>query len=127
MPAIKRRRIAFTIALLALVAVGGSSTDQGWSDTLGMFKPPRLWVGDGDVLLWVDTGSDRQYALDALALRYVGDYTRDSQVVEDIRGGYWCGTPVIEQWGKIPARDMTETALRQRARALVERRVGKGV
>ena len=125
--AIQRRRIAVTTVVLALVAVGGSSTDQDWSDGLGAFKPPRLWVGDGDVLLWVDTASNRQYALDALALRYVGDYTRDSRIVEGIRGGYWCGTPVIEQWGKIPARDMTETALRQRARALVERRVGKGV
>ena len=76
MLAIQRRRIAVTIALLALVAVGGSSHGRtGRSDRLGMFKPPRLWVGDGDVLLWVDTGSDRQYALDALALRYVGDYT----------------------------------------------------
>ena len=127
MLAIQRRRIAVTIALLALVAVGGSSQDQGRSDRLGMFKPPRLWVSDGDVLLWVDTGSDRQYALDALALRYVGDYTRDSQVVEGIRGGYWCGTPVIEQRGKSPASELTEAALRQRARALVERRVGKGV
>lgn len=68
MSAIQRRRIAVTIVVLALVAVGGSSQDQGRSDRLGMFKPPRLWVSDGDVLLWVDTASNRQYALDALAI-----------------------------------------------------------
>lgn len=116
------------MVLFALAAVGGSSASEGWLNSRGGLKPalPGLWIGGDDLLLYRDTLSNRQYALDTLALRYVGDYTRDPQAVEDTRGGYWCGTAVIEQSGKSPARERSETALRKRARAMVERHAPPG-
>lgn len=58
------------------------------------------------------------YTLDLMALDYIGDYTTDEAVIRSIHRGYWCGT--YEPTDGIPKEEMTEKALRARAKAMVE-------
>ena len=122
------RMISMAMVMFALAAVGGSSASEGGLSSRGGFKPvlTRLWVGGKEVLVSGDTLSDRQYALDALALKYVGDYTNDPEVENEIRRGYWCATPVLQQMGKIAASERSESALRERARVMVKRNARPG-
>ena len=123
LPMIQMRTIGTAMVLCVVAAVGGSSASEGWLNLRGGFKPvpSRWWVESDKLLLWGDTWSNRQYALDALALKYVGEYTDDPEVEGDIRRGYWCATPVVQQMSKIPANERNEAALRERARAMVSR------
>lgn len=65
--------------------------------------------------------SNREYALDALALPYLQDFTDDATLIRDTASMYWCWTPVVEQWDRIPEAEKSEVALRARAKRLVAR------
>jgi hypothetical protein len=67
--------------------------------------------------------SDQEYALDALALEYLGDYLEDPTQVQRISRQYWCGTPVLQQLEHIPRTLTTEVALRTRALGMAQRAV----
>ena len=128
MQAIQGRAIATAVVVWALATAGGSSASDCWVTAHEELMPvlARGSAGGDEISLHRDALSNRRYALDALALKYVGDYTDDPEVEDEIRRGYWCGTPVIEQMGRIPASERSETALRERARAMVERTVRTG-
>lgn len=102
----QRRHLGIALAA-ALLATAGPPSDSA-------SRPDRHWQ---------DTGADRQYALDALSLKYLRDYTRDEAVVSGIAGLYWCGTPVLSelQSGRLPRSELTDSALRHRAQSLVQR------
>ena len=83
---------------------------------------PGSKTGSG-VLHWPDTAANREYALDALSLEYVADYTSDPRTRERISSLYWCGTPIDTELaaGRLPPAELTEVALRHRAQRLVAR------
>ena len=121
MRVVRGRGIATAIVMIALVAVGGSSTDDAWTGGRPVLKRGLLSVGNAVVRSWPDTGGNREYVLDMLALKYVGDYVDDPRVLRAIGRNFWCGTPLLTESGKIPARERSESALRERAREMARR------
>ena len=79
-------------------------------------------AGPAEVL--VSSYSSRDYALDALALKYLDDYVKDPLLRSYIAKPYWCGTPVVEELYRGRKEDRTEAALRARAQALAQRYAG---
>lgn len=124
MPIMQSRWVGAIAILIALAAVGGSSTNDAWTGGRPVLKRGLLSVGNAVVRSWPDTGGNREYVLNLLALEYVGDYVDDPRVLRAIGRGYWCGTPLFTEIGKIPAREMSESALRARARELARRYTG---
>jgi hypothetical protein len=119
----QRRHVVLALAA-ALFAAAGPWSDSG--SRTGFHTPHGSsfrWVDEADVLHWADTGAGRPYALDALSLKYVRDYTQNEAIVSGIAGIYWCGTPVLTelQSGRLPRNELTATALRRRAQSLLER------
>lgn len=121
MRVVRGRGIATAIVMIALVAVGGSSTHDAWTGGRPVLKRGLLSVGNAVVRSWPDTGGNREYVLDMLALKYVGDYVDDPRVLRAIGRNFWCGTPLLTESGKIPARERSESALRERAREMARR------
>ena len=68
--------------------------------------------------------SDQDYALDALALEYLGDYVEDPLLRSWIARSYWCWTPVESELAHGGPEDLTEKALRARAQAMAQRYAG---
>ena len=68
--------------------------------------------------------SDRDYALDALALEYLGDYVEDPLLRSWIARSHWCWTPVESELAHGGPEDLTEKALRARAQAMAQRYAG---
>jgi len=120
-PIMQRRWVGAIAILIALVAVGGSSTNDAWTGGRPVLKRGLLSVGNAVVRSWPDTGGNREYVLDMLALKYVGDYVDDPRVLRAIGRNFWCGTPLLTESGKIPARERSESALRERAREMARR------
>ena len=83
---------------------------------------PGSKIGSG-VLHWPDTAANREYALDALSLEYLSDYTSDRKILERITRVYWCGTPIDTELaaGHLRREEITEAALRRRASSVIER------
>jgi len=79
-------------------------------------------AGPADAL--VTSHSDRNYALDALALEYLDEYVKDPLLRSYIAKPYWCGTPVVEELDRGRKEDRNEAALRARAQALAQRYAG---
>lgn len=77
--------------------------------------------------VWVANGGDysnREEALDALALQYLADFTDDRALIRGIASMSWCLTPVIEGLASVTPEQRSRVALRARAREMVIRAGG---
>ena len=83
-----------------------------------------VWSGRAGHESVVDRHGDREYALDALALQYLADFTDDERLIRDTASVYWCGTPVFAQLDSLTPEERSRVALRMRARAMVIRAGG---
>jgi hypothetical protein len=104
---VKAFRDAGVVVALVIVIAG--------SVLVGAARPAQVLVS---------AYSDQDYALDALALEYLGDYVKDPLLRRYIAQAYWCGTPVVEELEQGRKEDRTEEALRARAQALAQRHAG---
>lgn len=107
------------VAGVAVLMVAAGFVYLADTERLERHRPgAELWVADlGDY-------SDREDALDALALQYLADFTDDRARIRDIASMFWCLTPVLRGLASVTPDERSRVALRGRARAMVIRSGG---
>lgn len=76
---------------------------------------PAVW-GDDDLHY-----SNRDEALDWLALEYLADVTDDREWIRDFSAMFWCLTPIMAGLVSLTPEEQSRVALRARAREIVIR------